>query len=388
MTSFNLNAGTTRRLTTRCALVASVACAAVALGAPAASAAPVKPARSTATLQHALDQVVAAGVPGAVVLARDGGRTTVLTSGVSDVKRKTKVRATDRFRIGSVTKSMTATVVLALVDDGKLRLDDTVEQRLPGAVPNGKSITVRQLLSMTSGLFDYLNDGDTTVEKRLFAGELTYRWKPAELVGISKRHPARFAPGTGWSYCSTCYILLGQIVERTTGHTLAAELRRRVFTPAGMTATSLDSEPLIAGAHAHGYERLGKGLTDVSVLSPSEGWAAGGIVSNAQDVARFYRALAQGKREPRARAGHAGQGAVRGLRHEDVGLRPGAVHEADVVRHGRRAPRLDPGYLADAWNSPDGNRQVVLLINIGEHSRSGAATSAVQHLVETAYCAS
>ena len=77
------------------------------------------------------------------------------------------MRTTDRFRVGSVTKTFVATVVLQLVAEGKLGLDDTVESRLPRTIPNGKWITVRQLLNMTSGLFDYLNDGDTTVDDRL-----------------------------------------------------------------------------------------------------------------------------------------------------------------------------------------------------------------------------
>jgi len=284
------------RIVARSTTVALLACVVLALGAATASAATSTPPASAAKprLQQALDRVIASGVPGAVLLTRDGDRTIALAGGYGNARQRTATRTTDRFRVGSVTKTFTATVVLQLVAEGRIALDDTVEERLPGVIPNGEGITVRQLLNMTSGLFDYLNDGDSTVDDRLLKGELTYRWAPRELIAISNRHEPRFAPGSGWSYCSTCYVLLGMMVEKTTGHSLGAELRRRIFVPAGLRSTTFDAGPRITGAHAHGYEVLGKQLTDVSVVSPSHGWAAGGLVSNAEDLARFYRALLGG----------------------------------------------------------------------------------------------
>jgi D-alanyl-D-alanine carboxypeptidase len=367
----------------------SIAVLALALVAPAASATPRTSASSTSQLQRALDQLVAAGVPGAVVLARQGNHTSLLAGGYSNLKQKTRLRTSDRFRVGSVTKTFVATVVLQLVGEGKLSLDDTVEQRLPGVVPNGKAITVRQLLNMTSGLFDYLNDGDTTVDDKLLAGDLTYRWAPLELIAISNKHKPRFVPGAAWEYCSTCYVLLGLIVENTTGHSLGAELKRRIFAAAGLKATSFDTEPRIAGHYAHGYELLGKPpLTDVSVLSPSHGWAAGALVSNAPDLARFYRALFRGQLLRPAlvkqmlttvpmtpNVTSAGYGF--GLFKISMGCGSAFGH-----------PGAIPGFLADAWSSKDGSRQAVLLVNIGEHSRSARASAAIRHALETAYCTS
>ena len=376
-----IRAGT---LATGCA---SIAVLALALVGPAVSATPTTTASTTSELQRALDQLVAAGVPGAVVLARQGNHTTLLASGYGNLKQKTRLRTSDRFRVGSITKTFVATLVLQLVGEGKLSLDDTVEQRLPGVIPHGQSINIRELLNMTSGLFDYLNDGDTTVDDKLLAGHLTYRWSPLELIAISNKHKPRFAPGTAWEYCSTCYVLLGLIVEKRTGHPLAAELKRRIFVPAGLTATSFDTEPQIAGAHAHGYELLGKPpLTDVSILSPSHGWAAGALVSNAHDLARFYRALYRGQLlspalvkqmqttvpvVPGAKTFGYGQG----LFKQPMGCGTAFGH-----------PGAIPGFLADAWTSKDGNRQAVLLVNIGEHSRSAKASALLRHTLETAYC--
>src|SRR5207302_2500805 len=96
--------------------------------------------------------------PGAVLFVRNGDRTIRLTSGYGNLKPKTPMRAGDRFRVGSITKTFVATVVLELVGEGKLALDDTVERWLPGVVPNGKRITVRHLLNHTSGLFDFGGD--------------------------------------------------------------------------------------------------------------------------------------------------------------------------------------------------------------------------------------
>jgi D-alanyl-D-alanine carboxypeptidase len=369
------------------AAIAASAVLALALIAPAASATSRTAVSPESQLQRALDQVVAAGVPGAVVLARQGNHTTLLASGYGNLKQKTRLRTSDRFRVGSVTKTFVATVVLQLVAEGKLNLDETVEHRLPGVIPNGDAITLRQLLNMTSGLFDYLNDGDTTVDDRLLAGDLTYRWSPLELIAISNKHDPRFAPGAGWEYCSTCYVLLGLIVEKTTRHTLAAEMKRRIFAPAGLKSTSFDTEPRIRGHYAHGYELLGKPpLADVSILSPSHGWAAGALVSNAPDLARFYRALYRGQllkpalvkqmlttvpMAPKVISSGYGLGLFKlPMRCGTAFGHPGAI----------------PGFLADAWSSKDGNRQAVLLINIGEHSRTATASAAARHALETAYC--
>jgi D-alanyl-D-alanine carboxypeptidase len=138
-------------------LVAAAVAAAAASGVGAAP----RTDPGTARLQRALDHVVALQRAGGVLLVRTGAKTLVLTSGYADRTTKTPIRATDRFRVASLTKTFVATVVLQLVGEGKLSLDDTVERWLPGAVPGGDRILVRQLLNHTSGLFDYLLDPRT-----------------------------------------------------------------------------------------------------------------------------------------------------------------------------------------------------------------------------------
>jgi len=368
-------------------LLALLALGAV-VGATACAGAPERAAAREPELQRALDQLVAAGAPGAIALVREGDRTIRFTSGHGNLKSRTPMRATDRFRVGSVTKTFVAAVVLQLVGERKLALEDTVERWLPGLVPNGKRITVRQLLNMTSGLFDYLADGDKTVEGRVLSGDWNYRWSPRELVGISTAHKTKFAPGTGWSYCNTCYILLGLIVQEATGNSITAELRTRVFEPAGLRATSLDAGPRISGRRARGYELLGTPpLVDFSALSPSLAWTAGALVSTADDLARFYRTLLGG-RLLRPDLLRTMQTTV------PVAARPGWRWGLGINK--RPSPCGAqwghdggyPGYRTWALNSRDGKRQIVVFTNFGEDSSSEPVEQALERVLVTAYCGS
>ena len=171
--------------------------ACLATAALAAATAPAKPtdtADSRASgLQRDLDAVVAAGAPGAILLVRDGNRITRLTAGLGDIARKTPMRPDNHFKIASLTKAYTATVVLQLVGEGKLALDDTVEQRLPGVVPNGRKISIRQLLNHTSGLAEFEND--PRYLKPYLSGNFGHYWSPRQLVEIGVAHKPLFAPG-------------------------------------------------------------------------------------------------------------------------------------------------------------------------------------------------
>ena len=117
-----------------------------------------RPAPDPATLQLLVDGVVEAGAPGAVALVRTGQGAWQGASGLGDLRARRPARPLDRFRIGSVTKSFVATVVLQLVAEGKLRLDDRLQRWLPGVIPGGELITIRQLLNHTSGLYNYTDD--------------------------------------------------------------------------------------------------------------------------------------------------------------------------------------------------------------------------------------
>jgi D-alanyl-D-alanine carboxypeptidase len=238
---------------------------------------------------------------------------------------------------------------------------------------------------MTAGLFDYLMDGDPTVMKPYLAGNFTYAWKPRRLVEIAVSHPPKFAPGAGWSYCNTCYVVLGLIVEGATGHPLATELKRRIFVPLHLRGTTFDAVPQIAGRYAHGYELDGGRLVDVSVFSPSYGWAAGAIVSTAGDVARFYRALLGGRllradllraMETTVDARALAPGVRYGLGIAKVPMPCGVAwgHAGGIA-----------GYGTWGLSSKDARRQIVLLAT-RDDSLSTRASVARERAVATAYC--
>lgn len=281
--------------------VATTVLASLVLGVSSASAGATQATPSVdvlgAELDAALDDVVATGVPGIIVRIQDADRAArSLAAGVSDTATGAALRPAAQFRIGSITKSFVATVVLQLVGEGRLSLDEPVARRLPGLLANGDRITVRQLLNHTSGLPDYPEDPE------LFAGILENRaWQPRELVALAERHPQLFPPGTAWSYSNTNYIVAGLLVEAVAGRPLARELDRRVLSPLGLRHTSFPAATTrLSGYYAHGYVSTalipsGDSLLDVTGYNPSHAWAAGAIVSNAADLSTFYRALFGGR---------------------------------------------------------------------------------------------
>ena len=251
------------------------------------------PTTSRAQIQNALDAVVAAGTPGAVLLMRNGTHRVIMTAGFADLRHQTPMRAVDRFRIGSLTKSFIATIVLQLVHERQLTLNDNVEQWLPGLVPAGAGITIRELLNHTSGLFDYPND-QKFLQKVLQAP--THTWSATDLIHVATTHKPLFAPGTKWSYSNTEYIILGLIIEKATHHSVRYELIHRIIKPLGLRHTSFPTGASIDRPHAHGYLFLGKPpLQDATTWTASFAGAAGGLTSTAADVDRFYQTLLSGK---------------------------------------------------------------------------------------------
>ncbi len=345
--------------------------------------------RSAAKLQRALDGVVAAGAPGALVLVRDGKRTTRLTSGYGNLAPLTPMGVADRTRIGGLTKSYTATVVLQLVGEGRLKLDDTLEGWLPGAISNGESITVRQLLNHTSGIDDYAND--PAVLAPYLSGDLTHVFDLLFGLQVADDHGPLFAPGSALAYSNTNTLLLALIVEKITGRSLGEELRRRIFEPLRLRHTSYPTSSEIDGPHVHGYILFEEGPFDVTPWSPTLFGPGGAILSSPDDVADFYRALL-GKRllshrllkamrtiDPAATggipdAGILGGGWGLGLLREELPCGEAWGHDSET-----------PGYMTAAWNSRHGDRQVVVVVN-SHFGHDAPVSEAMRTVLTTAYC--
>ncbi|MEV0978152.1 serine hydrolase domain-containing protein [Streptomyces sp. NPDC049915] len=277
----------------------------LALAAPAMAATTGGDHRHDAT-RAAVRAQVAAGVPGVTVTAQDGRHTWKDTAGVGDLRTGAPRSTADRYRVGSITKTFVATVLLQLEAEGRLSLDDSVEKWLPGVLDtngyDGSKITVRMLLNHTSGVFNYT--ADDTVIRTYFTKDGFYahrfdRMTPGQLLAIALAHRPNFAPGTSWNYSNTNYLLAAQIVEKVTGRPYGEEIRRRVIAPLHLTGTSVPgTRPALPQPSSRAYGKLARETTgptyDVTELNPSLAYGSGEMVSDSADLNRFYRALLGG----------------------------------------------------------------------------------------------
>ncbi|GIG68375.1 serine hydrolase [Phytomonospora endophytica] len=250
---------------------------------------------ATGTLRDELDAVVADGSPSAVLEFRDGPRVERLAGGVAELGRQRPAPVDGRFRIGSVTKTFTSTVALQLVGEGRISLDDSLERWLPGTVPNGQNITLRQLLNHTSGLYNYTDDVLVTPEQ--VVRDRYKRWTPQQLVDLATSRDPLFPPGTAWSYSNTNYVLIGLVIERVTGRSLQTEVDRRIVRPLGLRDTEVPARHSvrISGPHAHGYLQVNGEPVDITALNVSSSYAVGDIISTTRDLNTFYQALLGGR---------------------------------------------------------------------------------------------
>lgn len=207
-----------------------------------------------------------------------------------------------RFRIGSATKTFTATVVLQLVGEGRMSLEDTVERWLPGAVRgdgvDGRRITVRQLLRHTSGVPDVLPEIAALNDAAGYRSERLRTYGPEELVELALRSPQGVSADSEWSYSNTNYILAAMIIRQVTGRSWGREVTDRIIRPLGLSGTSTPgTSPYVAGPHARAYAfgaGTGDGI-DVTVLNPSMAIGSGSVISTTHDLNRFYAALLGGR---------------------------------------------------------------------------------------------
>ncbi|MDF2897778.1 MULTISPECIES: serine hydrolase domain-containing protein [Rhodococcus] len=262
-------------------------------------------------IQSDLDGLTRSGVVGSIATLDDGTTTAVMTSGVPNRTNGDSIGKNDRVRIGSVTKTFTASLVLQLVAEGKVDLDAPIEQYLPGLLhgsdmdggdmdgsgTDGSAITVRQLLQHRSGLPEFA--GEPGADEWIAANE-DRTLTPSAAVAIALGKPAQFVPGTSFVYTNTNYIVLGMLVESVTGRSYADELQSRILDPLDLEDTYLPAagERDIRGDHLTGYQDLDGGLTDVSRTEPSIPWSAGAMVSTGTDLNAFWRALLDGQVVP------------------------------------------------------------------------------------------
>ncbi|MGW1767277.1 serine hydrolase domain-containing protein [Streptomyces sp. NPDC002073] len=301
-----------KRPRTSVVALAAVAITATVLTGPARAEVDAPASAHTAT-QSAIDAAVAAGIPGVTAEARDARGVWKSATGVGNRETGALRGKNDRFRVGHITSTFVATVLLQMEAERKLSLDDTVERHLPGLVTgngnDGSKITVRQLLNHTSGLFDYFADTDYVNTYVLGDGYLQHRYETMahdKRVKVALAHAPAFAPGSRHGFSSTNDILSAMVLEKVAGRPYADEVRRRIIWPLGLTSTSNPgTSATLPQPSSRAYSKLfyftqPDRIEDVTEWNGSQNWGNGDIISSAADLNRFYGALLQGRLLPAA----------------------------------------------------------------------------------------
>lgn len=254
-------------------------------------------APATAAANQALAQQIDASIrghykadePGATVIVTRGGAPVLRKAyGMADTASKQAMDAAMTLRMGSITKQFTAVAILMLAEDGKLALTDPITRFLPDYPTQGKTITVEHLLTHTSGIQSYTG-------KPAYGQTMEKDFTVSQMIDGFKNDPMLFAPGERFDYNNSGYFLLGAIVEKVSGQTYAEFLAQRIFTPLGMAHTAYEGNERSSGPRAAGHSKGKSGFSPARALSMTQPYAAGALVSNVDDLARWDQAITDGK---------------------------------------------------------------------------------------------
>lgn len=349
----------------------------------------------TGPLQRHLGMLVSDGATAALGQVRERGVAVWRGSaGTSNLVRPLPVRPDGSFRIGSVTKSFVAAVVLQLAGEGRLRLDDPIGRYLPGVVRDADAVSVRQVLHHTSGVYDYTEDprvledpADPAALERWLSTGRWRTWSPAGLVAVADDpgHAPYFPPGTGWRYSNTDYLLAGLLIQKVTGHPYAEEVTRRILRPLRLTHTQLPGTSVrLPGPHARAYLlRPGHRPVDITEQNMSVAGPAGEMISTADDLTRFNAALLGGRllgpAQQRELTTAVDLGADGGY---GLGLERARLSCTTVWGHGGGTY----GSTTLSFGTPDGRRQLAVSFNPSGLFPTAGQSATAHALLETAFC--
>lgn len=247
------------------------------------------PAQAAATqavdafVEKALASRTLAGASVAVI--KNGQVVLAKGYGFSDIEKQTKATEQTIYQLGSITKPFTSMATLMLVEEGKLSLDAKLNDTLPGMPAAWSGVTVRHLLSHTSGIKSYT---EVFGAQRVSAGKV---FTPDEILALVKDVPPAFAPGERYAYCNTGYYLLGLIIEKVSGKPYGQFITERIFKPLQMTSTSLDDYTDARPLRAKGYGAAAGPTALADHTHPSQPFSAGAVVSTVVDLAKWDAAL-------------------------------------------------------------------------------------------------
>ena len=233
------------------------------------------------TTAEKLDELVSAYVNvgkfnGAILVSRQDEILLQKGYGIKNENKGELLSADDVFQLYSITKTFTSTLVMKLEEEGKLKVSDKLEKYYPG-FPEGNTITIENLLTHTSGVYDYTR------------GYNMPDMKEKTFVDFLKKKPLDFLPGTQWSYSNSGYWLLGFIIEKVTGLSYEEALKRYIFNPLHMKSAGLDYKRLVSKYKTTGYKTLSDSLKEEAEIYESPGpYAAGAIYATVEDVYKYY----------------------------------------------------------------------------------------------------
>lgn len=242
---------------------------------------------AAARLEQMLERAYGGDEPGAAMMVLDGDRLVLLSAaGLADVEWGVPVTADTSFRIGSITKPITALAILQRAADGVLDLDRPVGSYLPGLDETLGRPTLAELMSHTSGLPDHFRLPDTP---SIMRNPTT----PDEIIGRMRGAEPMFEPGQAWSYSNFNYVLLGRVLEVTDpqGRAYGDIIEDDIFAPLGMTDSHYDRQSRILPRRARGYDHDGESVLNTVTFDPSHAYAAGALTISAADMVRLTRAL-------------------------------------------------------------------------------------------------
>lgn len=352
----------------RLATIAVAVSAAAVLVTPAA--ADPLPPLDPAALEAAIAGLPNAEASGALLQVRGTTGRWQGTAGVANVHTGQKVPVNGRFRLGSMTKTFTATAALQLVAKGRLDPHRTVQSYAPDLLPaEFPPITVDQLLTYTSGL------PSMEIDHKDPAWFLRHRfdtWTPRQLFDLAfhkedgTAKDMLFTPGTAQNYGNIDYLVLGAVIEKVTGRPYGDAIRDGIIRPLHLSATTVPgTDTRIRGPHARGYEESDGTYTDITAANPTYQWAAAEMISNAPDLDRFLVALLSGRLLPAAQTAMLFQIPDVKLHGSDqdayLGHGIARLPVGDVVWWGKSGDR--PGYNNGMAATRDLARRVVFSVN-------------------------
>ncbi|KOX14186.1 alkaline D-peptidase [Saccharothrix sp. NRRL B-16348] len=349
-----------------------------------------------------MEEIVESGFLGVSVRVHDERGGWVGSAGAAELGGAAKPSTDGHVRIGSSTKTFTATVVLRLVAEGRVGLDHPAADYLPGFGLDER-ITVRMLLRHTSGLFNFSGEvrADGTIEPGIpipygtagneWLDDRFRTYHPRELVELALSKPARFEPGAGWSYSNTNYVLARLLIEHVTGRSAAEETHRLILGPLGLADTVLPgASPEIPEPHAHAYYRHGDAgepkTVDVTRQNPSWISAGGDMISTTRDLRTFLSALLGGELLPAPLLAEMCAPHPTGIPDMDYGLGVfvlNTAHGTVIAHHGAAV-----GHAALMCGTPDGSRILTAALNCVDDADLSIATAfrnAQQRLVDEVF---